>query len=204
MFSKMLTAGVSPILLWLLIVIYAQQEANVRWNGEMSDNFPIKTLVVKERFLLLSPIVYTVRSYLLRWRGGARVVGFVDTTVVFSDTVMTIGCLLRPGQHCKIWLEHVKNTLGVTTDSNPVKCKTKCLAFLKRKRELPSVNLNGNPLPWVDSLVHLGTRVSSQINGCQQVMITMKVRIATRKVWIMKIMKLLRSLHLTQSLNWDW
>ena len=59
MFSKMLTAGVSPILLRLLIVIYTQQEANVRWNGEMSDNFPIKTLVVKERFLLLSPIVYT-------------------------------------------------------------------------------------------------------------------------------------------------
>ena len=28
--------------------------------------------------------------------------------------------------------------------------------------------LCGNPLPWVESLVHLGTTVTNQINGCQQ------------------------------------
>ena len=28
--------------------------------------------------------------------------------------------------------------------------------------------LCGNPLPWVSSLMHLGTRVTNQIDGCQQ------------------------------------
>ena len=28
--------------------------------------------------------------------------------------------------------------------------------------------LNGNPLPWVDSLVHLGTRVTNKVDGCAQ------------------------------------
>ena len=42
MFTKMLDAGVSPILVRLLIHIYAHQEANVRWNGEHSAKFSVK------------------------------------------------------------------------------------------------------------------------------------------------------------------
>ena len=42
MFNKMLDAGVCPILVRLLIHIYAYQEANVRWNGVHSSNFSVR------------------------------------------------------------------------------------------------------------------------------------------------------------------
>ena len=42
------------------------------------------------------------------------------------------------------------------------------MAFLKKPRELQDMVLCGKPLPWVSSLVHLGTRVTNQIDGCQQ------------------------------------
>ena len=42
------------------------------------------------------------------------------------------------------------------------------MAFVKRRRELPHMRLNGNPLPWVNSLVHLGTKVTNQMNECKK------------------------------------
>ena len=53
--------------------------------------------------------------------------------------------------------------LRFSTDPNPNKCKTKCLAFLQRDRPLPSMHLFGNPLPWVKSGKHLGITVSNKI-----------------------------------------
>ena len=59
------------------------------------------------------------------------------------------------------------HNLKFSTDPNPKKCKTKCMAFIAKKRELPSMMLCGNPLPWVDRLLHLGNMVSNQIDGGQ-------------------------------------
>ena len=42
MFSNMLDAGLCPIFVRLLIHIYMKQVANVRWNGEHSNNFSVK------------------------------------------------------------------------------------------------------------------------------------------------------------------
>ena len=41
------------------------------------------------------------------------------------------------------------------------------MAFLRRERQLPSMYLCGNPLPWINNLKHLGTRISNQLDGCQ-------------------------------------
>ena len=44
-----------------------------------------------------------------------------------------------------------------STDVDPQKCKTKCIAFLKKPVvQLPSIKLCGNSLPWVDQIKHLG------------------------------------------------
>ena len=42
MFSKMLKAGVCPLFVRMLIYVYANQEANVRWNGLISENFEVR------------------------------------------------------------------------------------------------------------------------------------------------------------------
>ena len=55
--------------------------------------------------------------------------------------------------------------LQFSTDPNPIKCKTKCIAFLKKERTLPKIYLCGNPLPWVKEGIHLGNHISDQYNG---------------------------------------
>ena len=44
--------------------------------------------------------------------------------------------------HCK------DHNLKFSTDSDPKKCKTKCVAFMREERTLPRIILCGNCLPW--------------------------------------------------------
>ena len=41
------------------------------------------------------------------------------------------------------------------------------MAFLRKPRELPSMMLCNNPLPWVDKLAHLGNTVGNKLDGGQ-------------------------------------
>ena len=60
------------------------------------------------------------------------------------------------------------HNLKFSTDPDPIKCKTKCMAYLKSQRELPSMILCDNPLPWVRSIKHLGVTVTNVLDGCQE------------------------------------
>ena len=68
------------------------------------------------------------------------------------------------------------HNLKFSTDTDPVKCKTKLMAFLKKPRELPSLMLCGNPLPWVSQIKHLGNTISNSIDGNQ-----LDIRVKTAK-----------------------
>ena len=57
------------------------------------------------------------------------------------------------------------HNLTFSTNPNPKKCKTKCLAFTKRSSVLNSIMLNGNELPWISSTKHLGTKVENCLKG---------------------------------------
>ena len=57
------------------------------------------------------------------------------------------------------------HNLKFSTDLDPRKCKTKCIAFLKKSRDLSPVMLCGNPLPWVESGKHLGNFFLNKIDG---------------------------------------
>ena len=46
-------------------------------------------------------------------------------------------------------------------DVNPLKSKTKCMAFLSKSRELRKLKLCGNELPWVEKGKHLGVKVTN-------------------------------------------
>ena len=73
---------------------------------------------------------------------------------------------------CEAYAE--SHNLRFSTDPNPAKCKTKCLAFLARERPLPQVFLCGNPLPWVSHGKHLGNTIENKMNG-------MKMDIRTKR-----------------------
>ena len=65
-----------------------------------------------------------------------------------------------------------------STDTNPNKSKTKCIAFLRQKRELDKPKLCGNMLPWVDSVKHLGNTIENKAND----ILTQDIRVKSTAV----------------------
>ena len=172
MFTKMLDAGMSPILVRLLIHIYAHQEANVRWNGENSSKFSVrngcgqgKVLAALAYCLYCEELFETLRRrHSGCWIGGhyRGIFGYSDDNWVLAPSLSALQDILKT---CEEYA--ASHNLKFSTDIDPVKCKTKCMAFLSKPRTLPDMYLCGNPLPWVNSLKHLGTRVSNCVDGCQ-------------------------------------
>ena len=58
--------------------------------------------------------------------------------------------------------------LQFSTDPNPKKCKTKCIAYLKNERPLRKLQLCGNNLPWVDAGKHVGNNIGNVMDGMKK------------------------------------
>ena len=53
-------------------------------------------------------------------------------------------------------------SLKFSTNEDPVKSKTKCIIFMKGKTpEVEPILLNGDPLPWVKEVKHLGNTLQA-------------------------------------------
>ena len=66
---------------------------------------------------------------------------------------------------------YAKNhNLSFSTHDNPRKSKTKCMAFLKKKRDLKKLALDDKELPWVNSVKHLGTTLTNILNMGQDLL----------------------------------
>ena len=173
MFTKMLDKGVCPIFVRLLIYIYSHQVANVRWNSEHSSKFSIrngcgqgKVLAALAYCLYCEELFDTLRRrHSGCWvRGNFRgIFGYSDDNWVLAPSLSALQDMLKT---CEEFA--TAHNLRFSTDPNPNKCKTKCMAFLNKARDLPSMFLCGNPLPWVTSLKHLGSTVTNKLDGCQQ------------------------------------
>ena len=74
------------------------------------------------------------------------------------------------------------HNLRFSTDSNPSKCKTKTMAFLKKTRPLPNIYLCGNPLPWTSKCKHLGTTIVDKIDGCEEDIKIMNARYIDKNI----------------------
>ena len=67
---------------------------------------------------------------------------------------------------CQYYAE--AHNLKFSTNVNPNKCKTKCIAFLYKERILDPLMLCGDPLPWVGGGVHLGNHLCNKMEGMRQ------------------------------------
>ena len=178
LFSKMILKGFPPIFIRLFIFIYTNQTANVRWNGNISSEFPMHNGV--RQGAILSAIAYCfymedLFALLRKKRSGCWVMDQYHGIFGYSDDnwilAPSLGALQDMLQTCEEYA--ATHNLKFSTDPNPSKCKTKLLAFLKKPRTLPSLSLCGNPLPWVEKLKHLGNTIGNVIDGCQ---LDMKVK----------------------------
>ena len=170
MFRKIICAGLSLIFVRILIFIYRNQFANVRWNGIFSDFFRMQNGV--RQGAILSAIFYCIYmndlfKILRKNKLGCRVNGEFCGIFGYSDDNFLLAPSLHALQEMLLICERyaADHDLKFSTDPNPKKCKTKCIAYMRKKRDLPCLKLCGNNLPWVDSGQHLGVHLNSQDDG---------------------------------------
>jgi hypothetical protein len=172
LFRKMARAGFPVIFIRLFIFIYKNQTANVRWNSELSSTFSMTNGC--RQGAVLSAIAYCfyceeLFAILKRRRTGCWVLGNYHGIFGYSDDNWLLAPSLSALQDMLTTCEEyaASHNLQFSTDPDPIKCKTKLMAFLKKPRELPGLVLCGNPLPWVDQLKHLGNTISNKMDGNQ-------------------------------------
>ena len=167
LFKKLLLAGLPLVFLRLLMFIYMEQYANVKWNNTVSNMFLITNGVRQGG--VMSAILYCFYGNLLfselrRSGYGCYVNGFYHGIFGYSDDNM----LLAPSEYalqkmldiCQSFAN--SHNLKFSTDANPNKCKTKCIAFTKKPKQMKNLKLCGNDLPWVNSFKHLGNNLTNQ------------------------------------------
>ena len=164
LFQKLLDRGFPCTYVRLLMVMYGRQYANVKWNGNTSANFPIKNGV--KQGAVLSAILFCIYindlfNELRRKKSGCWIknqfcgmLGYADDIMLISPTLEGLQDMIND---CATYMS--QHNLAFSTNPDPKKCKTKCLAFTAVKREFKSLKMNGNDLPWVSAAKHLGTRI---------------------------------------------
>ena len=172
LFLKMLKAGFPPIFLRLFLFIYIYQSANVRWNGDLSSCFPMTNGC--RQGAVLSAIAYCfycedLFSLLKKRRAGCWVLNSYHGIFGYSDDNWLLAPSLASLQDMLNTCEEyaMDHNLKFSTDPDPVRCKTKLMAFMRRPRQLPNLILCGVPLPWVNNIKHLGNSITNTIDGNQ-------------------------------------
>ena len=167
LFQKLLDAGMPPIIVRLLLCIYRNQSANVKWKGVASDDFPIKNGV--RQGAVISPIFYSFYIddlfHLLRNSGsGCIVANYYAGCFGYADDLLFL-CPSRGGlqEMLDIAQKYVKeHNIAFSTNPVPAKSKTKGIIFSKDAISFnpePLV-LAGNPLPWISHATYLGNVIT--------------------------------------------
>ena len=173
LFRKLLDVQLPAIFIRLIMVMYALQYANVRWNQLVSGIFPMANGV--KQGAVLSALLYCIyvdglfkklRSRRAGcWIGSTflGILGYADDNFLLAPSHQALQEMVKT---CEIYAKG--HNLQFSTNEIPSKSKTKCLAFLKKPKVLKNIKLNGNDLPWVEKGVHLGNHVQNEMNGMKQ------------------------------------
>ena len=171
LFRKLIERNVPPIFLRLLLVMYLNQKAEVKWEGSISDAFAILNGV--KQGAVLSAILFCIYidDLLKEMRRNGEGCWFNNEYVgiiVYADDISLLSPSMDGLQNmintCSKYAE--RHNLTFSTNANPQRSKTKCIAFQKKKKDIRNLHLNSKALPWVTSVKHLGTTLTN-INGCK-------------------------------------
>ena len=173
LFRKFLKAGLPVIFIRLLIFIYINQYVNINWNNSFSSIFSMTNGV--RQGAILSGFAYCfyvndLFATLRKNKSGCWIKGSFFGILGYSDDSLLLAPSLDALQEMiKTCEDYAKShNLCFSTDKDPNKCKTKCLAFQQKDRPLPPLYLCGDPLPWVSSAKHLGITIENRIDGMKK------------------------------------
>ena len=169
LFEKLLDRGVPPVLLRVLIFVYQEQYAWVKWGREKSMLFRIQNGT--RQGSVLSPTLFSVYMdellSLLRKSGvGCYVGGVFAGAAGYADDLL----LLAPSRSAmekmlRICEKYAGDTnLQFSTHADPDKSKSKCIFMTGSMKVDKPVNLQlyGVDLPFVKTASHLGHQLSEE------------------------------------------
>ena len=165
LFATLRKRGVHPLYLRLLITIYSNQQCDVKWAGKLSFRFSVSNGV--RQGAVSSAIFFSIYIdelfLILRKAGfGCQINGLFLGCFGYADDIFLISSS-RSGLQAMVNICQdftSSRNLKFSTHSNPDKSKTKCIVFSKQIRDrvnVQPIKMNGDPLPWVSQVKHLGS-----------------------------------------------
>jgi hypothetical protein len=161
LFRDLMKRKVSFVFLRVLLYIYSEQSCDVEWNGKKSFEFGVKNGVRQGAVsspilfgLYVDKLILLLRTSKLGCTIGASYFGimvYADDIVLLSPSRMGLQAMINICQEFAL-----SHNLKFSTNSDPVKSKTKCIHFSRKQIDLAEIQLNGNTLPWVESAHHVG------------------------------------------------
>ena len=82
------------------------------------------------------------------------ILGYADDNILLSPNLDGLQHMINI---CKLYAKEYNLTFS--TNDNANKCKAKCMAFLKKGRNLMTVTLGRHSLPMVNFVRHLGNKI---------------------------------------------
>ena len=169
LFKVLDARNVSPVYLRILLYIYTNQCCDVKWNGALSDRFQVRNGV--RQGAVSSPILFSVYIndlfLALRRSGlGCRMNGIFYGCLGYADDLLLVSAsrsgLQSMVDMCADFAK--KKNLKFSTNPDPIKSKTKGIIFSpkpKLRLNILKIRLNGDDLPWVTEVKHLGNTLES-------------------------------------------
>ena len=166
LFQKLIDRKVPAVFLRLILKMHLQQRACVSWNGQISGTFAVSNGVKQGGVLsarLFCVYIDDIFQLLRRKKSGCWVNGNYAGILGYADDLLLLApsrdALQEMIKNCE---KHTRDlNISFSTHENPKKCKTKCMAFLDKERDVKNIILDGKDLPWVSSAKHLGCRLTN-------------------------------------------
>ena len=149
------------------MIIYIHQKCYVKWNEVRSYSFDVTNGTRQGGVFSPRGGFNTYLDVLiqdLRKSGHGAMLGLVwygalwwaDDGILLSPSVQGLQAMVDVCQ------SHAAATdLIFSTDKNPDLSKTVCIAFNSSSENLVPIVLNGDPLPWKQSVKHVGSKLHS-------------------------------------------
>ena len=177
LFTKLLDAGLPPVVIRVLMFVYQEQFAWVKWGDTKSDLFTI--INGTRQGSMISPALWSIYLDMLikelRELGvGCHVGGLFMEVVGYADDLLLMAPTRRAMQTMLDKCEEYASDHNIlfSTDPDPSKSKTKCIFVCGDQKKLAkpaTLTLCGRDLPWVSTAFHLGHELSETGNMEQDV-----------------------------------
>ena len=164
LFTAVLEKGMPPIVVRVMMFMYEEQYAWVRWGEARSTTFPIingtrqGSIASPDLWsVYLDPLIKDLRALGVGCHVGELFMGvmaYADDLVLLAPNRAAAEQMLAL---CESWA--AENNVQFSTDTDPKKSKSKVIFMCGQKTNLAKpahLSLCGSSLPWVPNATHLG------------------------------------------------